>query len=61
MQNVFNGGNDDVIDVCDLDVLDEDVEWITIESKRDWIQDWWQYISDYSDGNIDYEDVMRYE
>lgn len=50
-----------MIDVCDLDVLDEDVEWITIESKSDWMQDWWQYISDYSDGNIDYEDVMRYE
>lgn len=22
---------------------------------------WWDYISEYSDGNVDYEDVMRYE
>lgn len=28
--------------------------------REDWYDQWWQYVADYSDGNIDYEEVMRY-
>lgn len=28
---------------------------------EDWLSQWWRYIADYSDGGIDYGDVMRYE
>lgn len=28
--------------------------------REDWYDQWWQYVADYSDGNIDYKEVMRY-